>query len=164
MPTLVLLRHAKSGYPPGVDDHERPLAPRGEREAPIAGREIARLLSQVSGRPPEIDLVLVSTATRAQQTWQLAAEALPAVGRRHTDPDLYLASVSQLWDIVHGLPQEARCAVLVGHNDGLEELARQLSGQPVRLKTSSFAVLSSEHRWDQWSVGRTQLHAVVVAR
>ena len=31
--TLVLMRHGKSGYPPGVADHDRPLADRGRREA-----------------------------------------------------------------------------------------------------------------------------------
>ncbi|HUB57091.1 MAG TPA: histidine phosphatase family protein, partial [Mycobacterium sp.] len=35
--TLVLLRHAKSAYPNGVPDHDRPLAPRGRREAGLAG-------------------------------------------------------------------------------------------------------------------------------
>jgi hypothetical protein len=35
--TLLLLRHAKSDYPQGVVDHDRPLAPRGEREAGLAG-------------------------------------------------------------------------------------------------------------------------------
>src|SRR3989337_2337943 len=35
--TLLLLRHAKSDYPDGVADHERPLAPRGIREAALAG-------------------------------------------------------------------------------------------------------------------------------
>src|SRR5438067_2354566 len=35
--TLVLLRHAKSAYPAGVADHDRPLAPRGKRQAGLAG-------------------------------------------------------------------------------------------------------------------------------
>ena len=42
MKRLILLRHAKSDYPDGVSDHERPLAPRGQRDAPRMGREIAR--------------------------------------------------------------------------------------------------------------------------
>ena len=39
--TLLLLRHSKSDYPQGVADHERPLAPRGEREAALAGDWLA---------------------------------------------------------------------------------------------------------------------------
>ena len=34
---LVLLRHAKSAWP-DVPDHERPLARRGQRDAPVMGR------------------------------------------------------------------------------------------------------------------------------
>ena len=34
---LILLRHAKSAWPDDVPDHDRPLAPRGRRDAPAAG-------------------------------------------------------------------------------------------------------------------------------
>ena len=53
--TLVLLRHAKSAYPDGVADHDRPLAPRGKREAGLAGDWLRANL-------PTIDAVLCSTA------------------------------------------------------------------------------------------------------
>src|SRR6478609_1619971 len=59
--TLILLRHAKSAYPPGVADHERPLAPRGEREAALAG-------DWLRAHAPAVDAVLCSTATRTRQT------------------------------------------------------------------------------------------------
>ena len=59
--TLILLRHGKSGYPPGVADHDRPLAPRGERQAALAGAWISQHL-------PPVDLVLCSTAERTRQT------------------------------------------------------------------------------------------------
>lgn len=62
----VVLRHAKSAWPTGVADHERPLAPRGRRDAPAAGRALAE-----SDCLP--DLALCSTAVRARQTWELAA-------------------------------------------------------------------------------------------
>src|SRR4029453_5768266 len=59
--TLLLLRHAKSDYPQGVADHERPLAPRGEREAGLAG-------DWLRAHAPAVDAVLCSTATRTRQT------------------------------------------------------------------------------------------------
>jgi len=59
--TLLLLRHAKSDYPPGVADHERPLAPRGEREAKLAG-------NWLRAHAPSVDAVLCSTATRTRET------------------------------------------------------------------------------------------------
>ena len=59
--TLLLLRHAKSDYPPGVADHERPLAPRGIREAGLAG-------DWLRAHAPAVDAVLCSTATRTRET------------------------------------------------------------------------------------------------
>ena len=38
---LIVVRHAKSAWPVGVPDHERPLAPRGRRDAPAVGRALA---------------------------------------------------------------------------------------------------------------------------
>ena len=61
MRTLVLMRHAKSDYPAGVPDHERPLAPRGTREAGLAGDWLRE-------HAPAIDAVLCSSAVRTRQT------------------------------------------------------------------------------------------------
>ena len=63
--TLVLLRHGKSAYPPGVSDHDRPLAPRGQREAALAG-------TWIGANVPAIDRVVCSTAQRTRQTVQAA--------------------------------------------------------------------------------------------
>ena len=58
---LVLMRHAKSAYPAGVADHDRPLAPRGTREAGLAGDWLRANLGTV-------DAVLCSSAVRARRT------------------------------------------------------------------------------------------------
>ena len=68
---LVLLRHAKSEWP-DVADHERPLAKRGRRDAPVVGRWLAE-----SGYAP--DAVVCSTARRARETWTLAEAGLAEV-------------------------------------------------------------------------------------
>ena len=63
MRTLVLLRHLKSAWDePGLEDHERPLAPRGHR----AGERIRAHLEDAGISP---QLVLCSSAVRAVQTW-----------------------------------------------------------------------------------------------
>lgn len=58
---LMLLPHAKSGWPTGTDEHERPLGPRGRRISPRIGRYMAE-----EGLAP--DLAIVSTARRARET------------------------------------------------------------------------------------------------
>lgn len=38
---LLLIRHAKSLWPEGIEDHDRPLGPRGARDAPAMGAWVA---------------------------------------------------------------------------------------------------------------------------
>ena len=158
MQTLVLLRHGKSSYPDGVDDHERPLNERGQREAPVAGRMIATSLPSDA----TLDEVLVSSATRAQQTWERVSAAVP-VGVVRTVPELYLASRSELLGVVNDL-RGSEVVMIVGHNEGLEELACWLAGTPVVLTTSTYAVLTSGHPWDQWTERCADLVEVVAGR
>ena len=157
MPTLVLLRHGKSSYPDGVDDHDRPLNGRGRREAPIAGRLIAGAL-----KGAVIDEALVSSATRAQQTWHLVSEGVTARTVR-TLPELYLATRPELLGVVNGLSGDA-VVTIVGHNEGLEELAAWLAGTPVVLTTSTYALLTSDLAWADWGEGCAELVEVVAAR
>jgi phosphohistidine phosphatase len=156
VPTLVLVRHAKSAYPDGVPDHERPLNERGERERHV----MAQRLSERFGR---LDLALVSTARRAQQTWAPLCEVWPDAP--HLDrAELYLASASELLSEAAALPASAEVVAMVGHNPGMEELAADLSGVPVTMKTSTFAVLRSDQAWPEWPTAGASLVEVVVAR
>jgi phosphohistidine phosphatase len=138
--TLVILRHAKSDWPDGVPDERRPLAKRGQRNAPAAGRW---LRNQV-GR---IDLAVCSPAVRARQTWELAAAELSPAPRVVEDERVYAAPADALLSVVQGLPDEVATAVLVGHNPGLQDLVELLSGEACELKTSAIAVLSWSGAW-----------------
>jgi phosphohistidine phosphatase len=120
MKRLILFRHAKSAYPPGVDDHERPLDARGRRDAPRMGAYLAaeQLLP---------DLVLVSSAARTRETFALAAPALGPLESRE-EPRIYEAPAERLLGVVRETPDAVRTLMLVGHNPGLEDLARTLIG------------------------------------
>lgn len=133
---LVLLRHAKSAWPDGVADDRRPLADRGRRDAPAVGRWLA-------GSVPDIDVALVSPATRARQTWELASAELPAAPPTRYEPRLYFAGPTAIRMAVRELPA-AGTVLVVGHNPDLEELVQTLAGERVTLKTASVAVLSYE--------------------
>ncbi|MFF8012087.1 histidine phosphatase family protein [Streptomyces sp. NPDC007929] len=141
---LVLLRHAKAAWPLDVADHERPLAPRGRRDAPAAGRALA-----AADLLP--DLALCSTALRARRTWDLAAAEWGTPPPVRHDRRLYAAGPSGLLAVVHEVPAEVETLLLVGHNPGLEELVLALAAdglddtlEQVRTKfpTSAIAVLS----------------------
>jgi phosphohistidine phosphatase len=120
MRTLVLLRHAKSSWDdPGVRDFARVLAPRGRRDAPKMG-----LLLRASG--VEVEQVLCSTAVRARETLELVKKAAKYTGPVEYTDEIYEASYRRLLDLVRKLSNDAKTALLVGHNPGFEDLVRYL--------------------------------------
>jgi phosphohistidine phosphatase len=119
---LHLLRHAKSAWDdPALDDHERPLAPRGRR----ATKQLARWLDEHEVRP---ELVLCSTAVRARQTLERVLHSLGAPEVLYLD-GLYHASGPALVSRVRALPDAVDDVLLVGHNPGLAELALALAAE-----------------------------------
>jgi phosphohistidine phosphatase len=138
--TLILLRHAKSDWTGSEPDHDRPLAKRGRRQAPEAGHWLAE-------HAGTIDLAVVSTATRAQQTWQLVSATQRPPPAVRDEERVYAASAAELLRLVRELPTEARVVVVVGHNPGLEELATALVDESVELPTSALAVIGWDGEW-----------------
>jgi phosphohistidine phosphatase len=121
MRRLILLRHAKSDWPDGASDIDRPLAPRGKEAAP----KMAAYLAEQGLIP---DRVLVSPARRTKETWDLVKPALGAVPEE-TVPQIYEAPVSRLLDVVRSIPDDVATALMIGHNPGFQDLARLL-GKP----------------------------------
>ncbi|MDW4906622.1 histidine phosphatase family protein [Streptomyces sp. ADMS] len=164
---LVVLRHAKSAWPMGVDDHDRPLGPRGLRDAPAAGRALA----DADCLP---DLALCSTAERTRRTWELAAAEWDTPPPVRHDPRLYGADVPELLAVVHEVPSETRTLLVVGHNPGLEELVLELAGDAlddaldnvqVKFPTSAIAVLAWHgDSWHDLTPGTALLTGMIVAR
>jgi phosphohistidine phosphatase len=164
--TLVLLRHAKSAYPLNTPDFDRPLAGRGIHEAPLAGGWIRQNVAP-------LDRVIVSSAARALQTWELADTELEFDGPLTIDPRVYEAAPSTLMSVVRELPEAADTALLVGHNPGLELLVRMLArtGDPAAVRavdekypTSGIAVLTFESTWHDLREGTARLTAFAVPR
>ncbi|MBA3905403.1 MAG: histidine phosphatase family protein [Pseudonocardiales bacterium] len=154
---LIVLRHAKSDRSSGVADHDRPLAARGRREAELAGRWLCENVA-------DIDLVVCSSATRAQQTWKLVAKQLEKVPPLRVEERVYAASERELMAVVKKLPDSANAVLLVGHNPGLEELVAELGGVGFAMKTSSIAVLSSRSAWAEVKARWAQLDASATPR
>jgi phosphohistidine phosphatase len=138
--TLVLLRHAKSEWPDDVDDMDRPLAERGRRDAPVAGRWLRKHV-------PDIAAVVCSPALRTRQTWDLVSAELDGTPKFQIDRRIYDASVHSLLAVVRGLPDDAGVALLIGHDPGLSALVFGLSGADFPMRTSSVAVLRATGSW-----------------
>ena len=118
--TLILLRHAKSDWPDGVADHERPLNDRGRRDAPRTGHWLV-----AEGRVP--DRALVSTALRTQQTYGLAAQAFPAAPEVLDKDELYAASAGEMLEVIRQTPESIGTLMVVSHNPGTHYLAAALA-------------------------------------
>lgn len=117
MRRLLILRHAKSSWDrPDRPDRERPLDPRGERAAAAMGVYLAQ-----HGRAP--DLVLCSAALRARQTLDGVRPHLPDAVPVHEEVGLYAADADDLLERLRALPDDVGCALLIGHNPSLHELA-----------------------------------------
>lgn len=159
------MRHAKSDWPVGVADHERPLNDRGLRDAEEAGRVLAAVMGRV-------DAVAVSTARRTQMTWELVARNLP-FGQKMDEERIYAASPRTLLDVVNELPEAATSGMLVGHNPGTEILAEALAGTAEhgalsdmswKFPTSGIAILTFEGEWYQLAPGQAHLREFIVPR
>jgi phosphohistidine phosphatase len=139
---LLVLRHGKSKWGPEFDtDFERPLAPRGKRSAKAVGEMLA-------SHKPKVQLIVTSPATRALHTAQLVQHELGSVPVTEAE-QAYAASAAELLEVVAGLPSECSCALIVGHNPGLEELVYELTADSsVLLKTCSLAEV--QLRGDTW--------------
>jgi phosphohistidine phosphatase len=142
---LALVRHAKSDWSsPGLDDHDRPLNPRGERDAPA----MAARLAATGFRP---DVIVSSTALRARMTAQPFADEfdLPVVLERR----LYAAPGSTLLRAVQDIGAGGAASVLlVAHNPGITDLAYGLSEERIaRMPTCAIATFA-------WELESTKAH------
>lgn len=162
---LRLLRHAKSSWDePGLDDHDRPLAPRGRRAA-VA---IASHLEAGRQRPR---LVVCSTARRARETLEVILPVIEAADVEF-EPALYHASLERLRRLVAALPDAVDDVLMVGHNPGFQELAADLAlPGPLRdrvaqkLPTGALVTLEGPmDRWDELAGGGATIAELVLPR
>ncbi|GAA0927006.1 histidine phosphatase family protein [Pseudonocardia zijingensis] len=150
MKRLVVLRHAKSAWPDGVPDAERPLNPRGRRDAPAAGRWIREHVGH-------LDAVICSPAARTRQTWRLVAAELDGPPDAVFDDRIYEAGVGSLRAVVGEFPDDVGTALLVGHNPGVAGLVGALTGEEPEMKTSAIAVVELDGPWSGAEPGRARL-------
>ena len=138
MKTLLLLRHAKSSWDqPQRQDHDRVLNSRGRRAAKRMGS-----FMRDQGLLP--DLVLCSSAARAQETLKLWRKAADFVGEVQTHRELYLAEPAGYLEQLASLGERGSRVMCIGHNPGLEELVTLLSGAEVSLPTAALVELELE--------------------
>lgn len=155
MKKVILVRHGKSSWAdPNLEDHDRPLAPRGIAAAPV----IAAWLEARGHRP---DAVLCSSSRRTRQTHARMAEAM-SLPDPLIEPELYHASPAGLRARLRSLDPKIGTVMVIGHQPGLGGLARKLARAPVRSRcarafehfpTAAAAVLTLEEPWPHLEFG-----------
>jgi len=155
---LMLFRHAKSSWAKaGLADIDRPLAPRGRRQA----ARMAQAMAETGLLPARI---VCSTALRARQTLARMLETLlpelPEAAEIVISGDLYGAG-GDYQPVIAGRPDAASPLMLVGHNPAIEMTALALCGtgetakrEAMRAKfpTSALAVIDFDA--ESWAGAR----------
>lgn len=143
MKQLIILRHGKAEQDTmAKDDYDRILTERGRRNAAGMGEFILKR----SGIP---DLILASSARRAQETAILAAQGIGyPMEAIHSDQNLYFAPARWILNNLYKLSDEVSSCLYVGHNPGVTDLINDLGVRLDNLPTAS--AVCFEFHVDSW--------------
>jgi phosphohistidine phosphatase len=161
MRRLILVRHARATHQAGPD-HQRWLTNEGLRDAEVLGHMIA---DHVVGST----VALVSTAKRAEQTWQQCSGALPQV-EVHVHEELYNAvqGLRAIVEVIRQAEERFATVIVVAHNPGLEELMLTCPEADTlgrtTLPTSGFVTLDVAANWHEFEPSGARALALRVAR
>lgn len=119
MKKLYMIRHAKSSWKDmTLEDFERPLNKRGEKNAPEMG-------DRLKAKKVKPDLILSSPALRAKTTAEIIAKRVKYKDKVVFNEDIYEASAKRLHGILKKIKDEYDTVFLIGHNPGLNMLAEK---------------------------------------
>ena len=157
MKQLFVLRHAKSSWDnPGLEDHQRPLAPRGQRACEV-------MAEHLRSKSIEPELVLCSSARRTRET----LEGVAPTGEHVIEPQLYSASAEDVLERLRRLPDDLSSVMVIGHNPTMQVLVLRLArreGDGVdrslverKFPTGALATLTFECGWHELAAGSARL-------
>ncbi len=163
MKRLFLLRHAQAVAKDAAPDRDRVLAPAGRDQM---GRIAHHLTEYLTQNHIPLDQALVSPAARTRETWaRTKLDAVPV----SFDDRIYEATPETLIEVIQEVDDAAAGVILVGHNPGIQDVARQMIGFGDRFAavrrmeafpTGSFAALDiAVDGWREVKFGTARLVA-----
>ena len=121
MKKLYLMRHATSNWPEHIPtDIERPLTPKGEKEA----LEMAKKLKE---KASQIDFMMVSAATRTQKTAKILQEHVN-FDKSLITKEIYETTHEHLLEVILASPDTIDSLLLVAHNPSISMLTTLFLG------------------------------------
>ncbi len=166
MKTILILRHGKSDWQDtSRADFDRPLAPRGRKDAPLMGKVLARF-NQTPG------LIISSPARRAAETATLAAAAGGYKSEIQFEPGFYFEGVPAALKTLRRIPDSVERVLLVGHNPTLTDAVATLcwhqptpKAEDLRLPTAGLVCLEAHiTAWQTLSPGDAVLRWFIIPR
>jgi phosphohistidine phosphatase len=156
---LFLVRHAKSDWPSGVADIERPLLARGVADAVVAGKWLR-------DHGFSFDNVLVSPAERTRSTWLHMNTRLELSASVNVEPDIYEAHPLDLLRVInHNVCENL---AVIGHGPGIPLVARFLLRPALRdelpMKYPTMGITVLETSASEWAEGCAELRDFVKPR
>ena len=154
MKTVYFIRHAKSSWEDmRLADIDRPLNPRGRRDAPF----MAGMLKQKQS--PEFDALVSSPARRALHTARYFGEVFgltPVVDHR-----IYEAWETTIFQVVQGWDNGLQTVGIFGHNPTFTALANRFSHEFIdNVPTCGiFKVVAEIDDWQDFTQTMGRLHA-----
>ncbi len=145
MKYLTILRHAKSSWKFALlPDKERPLNERGKKAVIALGKYL-------SGRHIKPDAIICSPALRSVKTARGVAKAI-GVSKKdiHVINGIYEADAMSLFSIIKDLDNSLGDVVLVGHEPGLSEVIKLLTGKTIE-KFPTCAAYRINFNIEHWS-------------
>ncbi|MBN2732552.1 MAG: histidine phosphatase family protein [Balneolaceae bacterium] len=161
MKYILLLRHAKSSHEDSsLKDFDRPLAPRGNKDASGMGG----FLRKIDYLPGSI---ISSPAERAGQTTKLllhGAELNEDIVQ--WNEELYYGSSRDYLRAIQKADDKTDTALVVGHNPKIEDIARRLCGNgSVRMPTAAIVCLEQPAKeWSQIREGLASLKWMMIPK
>ena len=158
---LLLLRHAAAASS-AAGDRERPLT--------SEGRDSVRgLRARLSASEPPPDLVLCSPARRTRETLELLEPAWSTTPISIVEEALYQTDAASLLQRLREIEPETGSVLVVGHNPGLEVLARILAGtgdQALRdgLPTAAVVIFEISAPWSELAPASVKLLRLFVTK
>ncbi|MEL7531169.1 MAG: histidine phosphatase family protein [Bacteroidota bacterium] len=158
MKTVVFCRHAKSDWPDGTSDIERPLKKRGVENA----KDLGQLLAEQQFLP---DRIISSPAKRALTTANIVSEKLGYQHEISIIPSIYHDGAGNLLSLVQDLDEKWDTVMFFGHNPTMENVVQYLLQSQKRydMPTGGMACFESYAGWQQF-VTTCQLRWLLVPR
>ena len=141
---LLLVRHAKTDQ--GAPDIRRELTDRGRRDSVAIG-------DWMRANDAVPDLVVVSPATRARQTWELTGIETEV----SVDDRVYDSNLANLPTIVRETAETVSSLAIVGHNPPIEVFTARHGG-PGEVSTASVVAFDVDGAWADGEISYVEVN------